>query len=244
MKYLPSLVYTLTFTSLALLVGPQCGFAASLQKGNLNSAGDGLLTIDPNIGLEFLAPRATSGLSYNQALATPFVTQQGFHFASAAQVQTLYMDAGITDFSGSFNTADYAPLKNLVDNFIGSTIPSEINLPIPAFAATIAAGDYTLTTAVGSITPVIGVDYQTAAESSTGQPDARVILNFAALPLNQPGPTVPTTDGGSSKPLGSFLVRPETATTATPEPAGTGLLGLSIIGVLAFARKFRRKLAA
>jgi hypothetical protein len=241
MRYMHRLAGLAACACFAALVNPQFGTADTLQKADLNTSGDGLLTIDNNTGLDFLAPSATAGLSYDQTIASPFVQQQGFTVASAAQVQQLFRDAGITNFSGQFNTTDFNAVSGLVNAFLGSTIPSETTIPVPAFLATVAAGDYGLTLATGSTSTVLGIDYQTAAESGTGQADARTILNFAALPLTTAGPTVPTTAGGSSTPIGSFLVRPENA-NATPEPAGTALLGLALLGTMGLAGRLRRRL--
>lgn len=228
MKYMQRLAGLAVFTCLTL-VNPQIGFAGILQTGDLNAIGDKLLTIDPNTGLAFLDPKATAGLSYNQALGSPFVLQQGFQFASVAQVQQLFRDAGITNFTGQFNTPDLNVVTDFVNNFIGSIIPGEATITAPAFAATVIAGDYAFTAASGNTSTVIGIDYQTAAESATGQPDARTILNFASFPLTMPAPIV-----------GSFLVR--SAPTAIPEPAGTGLLALALLAAMGFAGRVRRKL--
>ncbi len=184
-----------------------------MLKGTFNNPGD--LTIDTNLNLEFLAPSATRGLTYNQILSSPFVTQNGFRVATVAEFEGLARDAGVTDFSGNFSTAAEPAVENLI-SFLGETIPGPITLPAPGFMADISNGFYGFAispnTAPGFFN-VAGADYQSAALGQAPQDQARVITELIQFaPGQQPPPIV-----------GGFLVR-----TATPEPASFLAMGLGL----------------
>ena len=67
--------------------------AVSLLSANLNSAGDGLLTIDTATSLEWLDLTATVGQSRADVLAGSYVAQ-GFRYASQDEVIQLWQDGG------------------------------------------------------------------------------------------------------------------------------------------------------
>ncbi len=200
-------------------------FGGSLVKGTLNQPGD--LTIDTNQNLEFLTPSATRGLTYNQILASPFVTQDGFRIATVAQFQQLATDAGVTDFSGRFTTADVAGVNTLI-SFLGQTIPGPITLPAPGFQAAIAEGFYGFAISPSTLPGffnVAGADAQSAALGQAPQDQARLIPELIQFgPGQQPPPIV-----------GGFLVR-----TATPEPASLGAMGLGLATLLGLGIYRRR----
>lgn len=159
MKYRTYLL--IAAASAASLLTPAYG--GTLLKGTFNKPGD--LTIDPNQNLEFLAPSATQGLTYNGVLSSSFVTQDGFRVATVGEFEQLATDAGVSDFSGKFSTAAEPGVKNLI-SFLGETIPGEITLPVPGYMATISDGFYGF--AISPNTPsgfvnVAGADYQSAA---------------------------------------------------------------------------------
>lgn len=216
--------------SLASLLTP--AFGATLQKGTLDKPGD--LTIDTSQNLEFLAPSATQGLTYNQILSSPFVTQNGFRVATVAEFEQLATDAGVTDFSGNFTAAALPGVKNLI-SFLGETIPGEITLPAPGYMATVSDGFYAF--AISPNTPqgfinVAGADSQSMALGEAAQDQARVIpelIQFA--PDMQPPPIV-----------GGLLVR-ASATNAVPEPASFGVMGLAL-SMLAGWGIFRKRRSA
>lgn len=201
-------------TAALLFAAP--GYAGPLTTADLNSPGDQLLTIDTNTGLEFLDPSATKAVSFNDTLQTPFVTQQGFQFATLDQFTQLLTDAGFTDFSGNFNTADEPAAKNLLNNFLGETIPP--GQPFTLMDGTeISDGFYSLTAPPSSgLVNVAGVDYRSAALGQAPQDQARVTLNLNQVPLDTSAPI-----------LGSLLVRSANA-TAVPAPSGLGLMGLGL----------------
>ncbi|MGH9397217.1 MAG: PEP-CTERM sorting domain-containing protein [Terriglobia bacterium] len=221
MKYVTCLF--IVSVAAASMVTPAFG---TLLKGTFNKPGD--LTIDTNQSLEFLAPSATQGLTYNQILSSPFVTQDGFRVATVAEFEQLATDAGATDFSGNFTAADVPGVKNLI-SFLGETIPGEITLPAPGFKATISNGLYGF--AIAPNTPqgfinVTGADSQSASLGEAAQDQARVIPELIQFKDGQQPPPI----------VGGLLVR-----TATPEPASVWLmgLGLSMLAGLSIWRKRR-----
>jgi hypothetical protein len=72
------------------------GAQAALIESDLNTVGDGLITIDTAAGLEWLDVPATLGLSFDQANASDFVTLQGFRHATESEVLTFFDAAGLT----------------------------------------------------------------------------------------------------------------------------------------------------
>jgi hypothetical protein len=59
---------------------------------------EGSTTYDPNAGLRWLDLNLTQGLSYNQVLASSYVTAQGFRFATETELKSLYAAVGITSY--------------------------------------------------------------------------------------------------------------------------------------------------
>ena len=209
--------------------------AGPLQAADLNSPGDKLLTIDTNIGLEFLDVSATSMVGFNDTLLTPFVTEQGFRFATRDEFVQLLTDAGFTDFSGNFNTTDQAAAENLLSNFLGETIPPgqpfSLDGPGTQFDANISDGFYsfaTLASTPAGFVNVVGVDYQSAALGQAAQDQTRVLLSLNQVPL------------GASPPIvGGLLVRQATV-SPVPEPAELWLMGLGL-GLLGFVSRRRQR---
>ena len=199
-------------------------FGATLMPGTLKQGGD--LTIDTNQNLEFLTPTATQGISYNDALATSYVTQDGFRTATLSEFEQLAADAGVSDLSGGFSAANIAGVQTLI-NSLGSTIPNPTTLPN---GVTIAAGFYAFLEAPGTpagFINVSGADYQSAALGEAPQDQGRVIANFNQLPLDRAAPIA-----------GTLLVR-----TATPEPTSLVTMGLGIsllAGLWMLRRSFSR----
>jgi len=84
------------------------------MQGDL-SAGDGLLTIDMDTGLEWLDLTETWGASYNEAQASTYVTSMGFDHATEAQVAELFTNAGfVTTTNHTQNDAAAALLLGLM----------------------------------------------------------------------------------------------------------------------------------
>ncbi len=208
-----------------LCAGPS--YAGPLVARDLNGPGDKLLTFDTNTGLEFLDPATTQLISYNDTLQTPFVTQQGFRFATSNEFVQLLRDAGFTDFSGNFNTADEPAAVDLLDNFLGNTIPPgqpfSLNAPGSRFDASISNGFYSYAITPGTpagLINVVGVDYQSAALGQAPQDQARVILSLNQVPPTATPPIV-----------GGLLVRSSNP-TSVPEPSTLGILGFGLLCLL------------
>ena len=98
---------------------------AALVGGDYLATGDRLLVKDTDTGLEWLTlgqtrgPLQTSqGASVNQILnGFGGFVQEGFQFATLAQVEQLFENAGIVDFSSAFNSDNAAGAKLLVSLF-------------------------------------------------------------------------------------------------------------------------------
>ena len=195
---------------------------AALLKGTLVQSGD--LTIDTSQNLEFLTLNDTKGISYNQALATNYVTQYGFQVATLAQVEQLAADAGVTNITGAFNTADVAGVQTLI-SYLGSTISVPTTLPN---GVVVASGLYGFLNAPGipaGSANVSGADYQSAALGEATQDQARFAPNFNQFPNTTPAAI-----------SGTFLVA-----VATPEPASVGAMGMGLFlltGLFLFRRRF------
>ena len=183
--------------------------SGALIEGTLNQPGD--LTIDTDQNLEFLTLSATRGISYNQALATSFVTQDGFRTGTLSEFEQLATNAGVPDLSGTFSAANFAGVETLISS-LGATIPGSFTLPN---GVTIARGFYSFLNAPG-VPPgsvnVSGADYQSAALGQADQDQGRVLPMFNQFGVDQASPIA-----------GTLLVR-----TATPEPASVGTLGLGL----------------
>ena len=69
--------------------------SAALVTRHLLQPGDDLLTFDTSTRLLWLDLGATAGLSYNEALASTYVSSMGYRFATPNELVTLYTSAGI-----------------------------------------------------------------------------------------------------------------------------------------------------
>ena len=88
---------------------------------------NGDTTVDTATGLEWLDLTKTVGLSINQALATGFVTSDGFSHATVAQVNTLFLNAGFLTTNNVNNPANN-PAANLLTSLMGVTqFPGTVN---------------------------------------------------------------------------------------------------------------------
>jgi len=120
------LVATVTLTF--LLGGFITGASATLMERDLFDVGDGLITIDTNTSLEWLDLIPTFRLSYNEALATTFVSDLGFRHATYDEMVELYAGVGIFNeldgddpFITAFNSTSVAnfPKVETLLNFLG-----------------------------------------------------------------------------------------------------------------------------
>jgi hypothetical protein len=118
MKNLKSIVAGLCFGIAAL--GMTTGSAqATLLELDLNVAGDKLITLDTETGLEWLDLTATLGQAHDTALLSTFVTTQGFRHAIQGEVLTLLENFGGTvntaNSGTTFTSSNFAPAVNFLD---------------------------------------------------------------------------------------------------------------------------------
>ncbi len=86
--------------------------------------GPGTITVDTDTNLEWLDWSVTLGLSFDEVAAQlgPGGTYEGFRFADLAEVQTLWTNGGIVDFTFDgpiefdvdFTTANFLPAQDLI----------------------------------------------------------------------------------------------------------------------------------
>jgi len=99
-----------------------CALAFSLIGGSAYAAlvDNGNSMIDNGTGLEWLDLTETQGISYNAALATTYVTVDGYVHATTAQVTTLFTNAGFLTTDNTNNSAN-DPAANLLLDYLGCT---------------------------------------------------------------------------------------------------------------------------
>jgi PEP-CTERM motif-containing protein len=192
---------------------------AALIEQNLNAPGDKLITFDDVSGLEWLDLTATLSFSYNQVLATSFVTTQGFKFADTAQVSALYTNAGVTDQTGVFVASNFLGAEELLLK-LGCTGNCAAPNPfqqgyadlLPASAATAA------------------VPFVQTKSDSTAQ--ALAVLSGTQIK------TITLND------IGSYLYRPQAVPdpdpTSIPEPSVLLIFGLGLVGLAGFGWRRRQ----
>jgi hypothetical protein len=173
--------------------------AATLVSADLNSAGDGLITIDKSTSLEWLDLTATVGQSRAQVLASSYV-MQGFRYATQSEVTQLWEDAGS---SGAVESA--ALLIDLM-GCTSSVIPSASGCIVPEG---------------GTATQDWNIGFFGSGPTDAGLVD----ILTGSPPLFPPGGTTdfdinfgahPEIDILNRHDVGSYLVRD--AISAVPEP--------------------------
>jgi hypothetical protein len=87
----------LKFLAIAALSSAMAFFAATPSRA-VPLVDQGSITYDPNTGLRWLDLTQTQGMSFNQTLNSPYVTTDGFRFATPLELQSLYADVGITNY--------------------------------------------------------------------------------------------------------------------------------------------------
>jgi hypothetical protein len=107
-----SVCTSLVFSSL-LLISAGSVNAALVDNGNS--------LIDTDTNLEWLDLTQTKGWTVNQALASDFVTVDGYAYATTAQVTTLFANAGFPLAPPSFNNPLNAPAAELLLAGLGCT---------------------------------------------------------------------------------------------------------------------------
>jgi hypothetical protein len=97
--------------------------AATPFAVDLAAPGDGLLTRDPDSGLEWLDIQEAWDLSYNEVVAELGSGGQfeGFRYATLAEFEALLGDAGVDTSPGADPLTNFAPIQDLIGLF-GSTV--------------------------------------------------------------------------------------------------------------------------
>jgi len=211
------------FAALLTLSVPSLGRAALYAADLVARSGDGLLTVDTASGLEWLDVTATVGQTYDAVASGPYVGSLGFRFATGAEVEALWRDAGAegtftNDTGSNIDAANYGAAILLID-LMGCTSQ------LVGEACDGVSQNWNIAMyGPGSPDPHL---VSAAIVDAYGPPD--IDAGRAAMWLDF-GPTV---DLPSRPDVGSYLVR------AVPESNAPAMLAL---GVLVLASVGRRKL--
>ena len=184
---------------------------ASLMEADLNTIGDGLLTIDSSTQLEWLDVTATMFLSVNEILSgAGGWVDLGFRYATTNEVQVLAGSAGLTDFSGTGSVEQFAAASFFI-SLLGNTSGNIFN---DGTAGRAGIGDFGPDT--------VNVPVIIASGAGTGIADI----------INNTGATV--SSGSTSFSAGSYLVRDQIS--PVPLPAAFWLFGSFLLGLLGFSK--------
>jgi hypothetical protein len=198
------------------------GFAATILLGSFagaqaNIIDHGAYLSDTGTGLDWLDLTATQGRSYNDVLGS--MPAGGWHYASLADVTTLFTDAGGTppyNFSGNNGQAFLqGPATDLLLNLMGNTnvfsLPAGAGLTSDIDLAVGCCGPYPHFLAVYTDLPPT-TDY--------------LLVPFLELYPDQTADSV-----------GSFLIRD----SKVPEPVSLSLFGAGLAGALGLRRRAKKR---
>ncbi len=190
------------------------GTLATAQAGIIDH---GPYLTDTGTGLDWLGLTATQGLSYNSVSGA--MPAGGWHFATLADVSTLFTDAGGVgpyNFSGANgNALVEGTAASLLISLMGDTSPFDL----PGGAGLTSDVD----TSIGGSGPF---PHFVAVYTDFPPTSDYLLVPFGSLDPNTPDPTV-----------GSFLVR----NTQVPEPITLSLFGAGLAGAIGLRRRRKQQ---
>jgi len=201
----------IVFGALLLLavVSASASSAALFTVDLVAGSGDGLLTVDSATGLEWLDVTTTVGQAYSAVESGPFVGSLGFRFASAAEVEGLWINAGAegtftNDSSSNVSVLNYDAAILLLDLMGCSQLVGCDGVGQTWHIAMYGPSSHNVSAAL-------------IAASLPPTSDAAMWLDFGQ-----------TVDFPRRADVGSYLVR------AVPEAAASTMLALGVLGLMAY----------
>jgi hypothetical protein len=209
--------------ALAALIAAPPAQALLLEQSLGPGANDGLITYDTKARIEWLDLTATLGLSYNEILGTPYVVDQGFRFATATELRTLYLAAGIDVVPTGYRAEYFAGVQQLL-GLLGCTVFCEPTYTIDAGQGWFDYGGPTLT---GYSFFQLGV--------VDGSSPPYVFGGSVSLWDDPFAPKDLPADAFLRRQTGGFLIRYH----GVPEPGTFALVGLGLVGLILTHRRMK-----
>lgn len=202
--------------------------SAALISGDYLAPGDHLLVQDTGTGLEWLTmgptrgPLQTSqGVSVNQILnGFGGYIQSGFQFATLPQVQQLFVNSGISDFSGTYGSNDVAGAQ-LLNTLFGNVNAGQAVGVVQGFAGV----------DIGAGTALVPAVVFIAANTQYNQSNQDIAAAFCISDFTGCVFGLDTTPS-----VGAFLVR-STNASQVPEPASQALVALGLCLLILVRRR-------
>jgi hypothetical protein len=182
------------------------------------------VVLDTITSLYWVKPTETLGLTFSTVQADIAAGQTGnFSYASASQVQALFSDAGITDFSNGVSAPSYAGASAIISAF-GQT----------------SGGTFTNGSYFGSYAQVAGL-YAGNSEAYTIAYQLNASGAFGCTGVDCAETTVGNVPGNSIYPYGSWLVATSldsgNAPPPVPIPASVWLMLSALVGLGSLSRR-------
>jgi hypothetical protein len=129
MFFIKRRVCKLAFGALAVMMAyllPNVTHAALISIDDANY-GINSLTFDTDTNLEWLDITLTINRSYNEIKKELGIggEYEGFRYASQSEIETLWANEGIFDYSNTYVSENYEPIKGLIP-YLGATASSDI----------------------------------------------------------------------------------------------------------------------